>query len=79
MNLVITGLDTQEKSVTFRGRVLFHFVVHHSRWESHLNDSLQNKENDFQEDFPLLEPRRAAQGFPSKSSHLHFLSIVISA
>lgn len=58
MNVVITGWVAQERSVTFRDRVFSHFIVHHSRWGGHLNDSLQNKENELQEDFPLLEPRK---------------------
>lgn len=79
MNVVITGWVTQERSVTFRERVFSHFIVCHSRWGGHLNNSLQNKENELQEDFPLLEPRKVTQEFPTKSSHLHFLSILVSA
>lgn len=40
---------------------------------------LQNKENELQEDFPLLETRKVTQGFSTKSSHLHFSIILVSA
>lgn len=60
---LLLGWTPRKGLVTFRDRVISHFSVIHSRCAGHLNDSLQNKENELQEHFPLLELSKEDQGF----------------